>query len=322
MVVLHITSAWDTTTDLVIRELDKSRIESVRVNTESFPTHAELLINYGRDAPLSGLFSTDSGRTVSLRDVDSIYYRRPERPSFEGFPLMTGGSREFCADESFAALSGFLRLAKCLWVNDPITTRAANIKPLQLRTASECGFRIPETLITNSAEQALNFTRRTSGGVIAKTIRSPKISRSDSRLAYSHIVTEPDNELLKALRLAPCIFQEYIRKDYELRVTIVGKRVFPVAIYSQETKGASTDWRKVNYKQVRHEEVRLPDDIVERCLNYVGFYGLLFAAIDLIKTPDGQYVFLECNPNGEWAWLEDAAGVPIAQAIAETLTIA
>ncbi|MEV4245300.1 hypothetical protein AB0J63_18065 [Streptosporangium canum] len=47
--------------------------------------------------------------------------------------------------------------------------------------------------------------------------------------------------------------------------------------------------------------------------------GLTYGAIDLILTPDGRYVFLEINPNGQFLWIEDATGLPIGAAIGDLL---
>ena len=49
--------------------------------------------------------------------------------------------------------------------------------------------------------------------------------------------------------------------------------------------------------------------------------GLNFGCFDFIVTPSGEYVFLECNPNGQWLWVELETGLPISQAIAEFLII-
>lgn len=35
---------------------------------------------------------------------------------------------------------------------------------------------------------------------------------------------------------------------------------------------------------------------------------LVFAAIDMVLTPDDRYVFLELNPNGQWEWIGYAPG--------------
>jgi glutathione synthase/RimK-type ligase-like ATP-grasp enzyme len=46
---------------------------------------------------------------------------------------------------------------------------------------------------------------------------------------------------------------------------------------------------------------------------------LVYGAIDLIRTPAGEHVFLEVNPGGEWGMLERDLGLPISEAIADAL---
>jgi D-alanine-D-alanine ligase-like ATP-grasp enzyme len=41
--------------------------------------------------------------------------------------------------------------------------------------------------------------------------------------------------------------------------------------------------------------------------------GLNFGCIDFIVRPDGRMVFLECNPNGQWLWIEMATKMPISE---------
>jgi glutathione synthase/RimK-type ligase-like ATP-grasp enzyme len=319
MPILHVTSARDTTTDLVIRELGRRNAESVRINTESFPVNSQLMMKCSSGFPPSGMLRTDSGRTISISAIDAIYYRRPEQAAFPDSPAMTETSRAYCIQESSAAINGFLRLADCYWMNDPQVTRSAEVKPLQLRTAIQCGFTVPRTLITNDVDEARAFIEAAPGRVLVKSVRSPRISESDSRIAYSHVLEDDEIELLDALKFAPCILQEYVPKHIEYRVTVVGHRVIAVAIHSQERIEARVDWRRADYRCVRHELQMLPDDVAESCLRFAQLHCLHFAAIDLIRKPDGEYVFLECNPNGEWAWLEDAANARIASAVADAL---
>ena len=47
--------------------------------------------------------------------------------------------------------------------------------------------------------------------------------------------------------------------------------------------------------------------------------GLVYGAIDMRLTPNGEYVFLEVNPAGQWLFIEQATGQPISAAIAEAL---
>jgi glutathione synthase/RimK-type ligase-like ATP-grasp enzyme len=316
--VLHITSARDTTTDLVVEQLDSLDVTSLRLNTECFPTDAQLSLSIS-DHSLVGQLTTDSGRTARLGEVGAIYYRRPLPASYEGFPQLAQESERFAAQESGASLAGFLRLLGAAWVNDPDLSRCAERKAPQLTVAQSVGLPVPRTLITNDPDAAVAFIRSVEGRVIAKTVKSPLVQQSTGRLAYAHVVSDQDVLRLDALCLAPCIFQEYIEKDLECRVVVVGERVFTVEIYSQGHPDAAIDWRQADYRTVRHEWATLPPRVEEACRAFARAYGLKFAVMDLIRRPDGRHVFLECNPNGEWAWLEGTTGVPIARAIAELL---
>ena len=48
-------------------------------------------------------------------------------------------------------------------------------------------------------------------------------------------------------------------------------------------------------------------------------FGLAYAAFDFVVTPDGRWVFLECNPGGQYGWLEGQTGLPITRQQARAL---
>ena len=56
------------------------------------------------------------------------------------------------------------------------------------------------------------------------------------------------------------------------------------------------------------------------CIRLLKELNLQFGAIDMIKTPDGSYIFLEINPNGQWAWIETQTGLQISDAIINFLS--
>jgi glutathione synthase/RimK-type ligase-like ATP-grasp enzyme len=60
----------------------------------------------------------------------------------------------------------------------------------------------------------------------------------------------------------------------------------------------------------------LPVISTGRCLSFMQRMGLNFGCFDFIVTPDNRYVFLECNPNGQWLWIEQETGMKISEAIA------
>ena len=70
---------------------------------------------------------------------------------------------------------------------------------------------------------------------------------------------------------------------------------------------------------MKHEPFNLPNIITKHILTLMKTWKLKFAAIDMIVTPSGEYVFLEVNPNGQWGWIETLTGMPITDSLVELL---
>ena len=103
---------------------------------------------------------------------------------------------------------------------------------------------------------------------------------------------------------------------------MVDEDVFAARIDTQdldEDKG-KIDWRQGYDSGLRLSEFILPETIKDKCLALVHALGLNFGCIDLIVRPDGEYVFLECNPNGQWLWVELQTGMKISESIARFLS--
>lgn len=65
--------------------------------------------------------------------------------------------------------------------------------------------------------------------------------------------------------------------------------------------------------------VRVPDEVAGAVRVMMDRLGLAFGAFDFIVRRDGQWVFIELNPNGQWAWIEQEVGLPISAALADVL---
>jgi len=137
-----------------------------------------------------------------------------------------------------------------------------------------------------------------------------------------YTTTLEDDDLASDLSLSMCpaIYQEYVEKAYELRVTVVGEEAFACAIHSQESEQTQVDWRRYDFDNTPHEPYDLDPDLKAKCVEIVGRFGLRFSAMDLIVRPDGKVFFLELNPNGQWGWIEELTGLPITKALADLLS--
>jgi glutathione synthase/RimK-type ligase-like ATP-grasp enzyme len=69
----------------------------------------------------------------------------------------------------------------------------------------------------------------------------------------------------------------------------------------------------------RFEPVELPAGVLDRLQRLMAELGLVYGAIDMRRTPDGRYVFLEVNPAGQWLFVEERTGQAITEAVAEYL---
>jgi glutathione synthase/RimK-type ligase-like ATP-grasp enzyme len=136
---------------------------------------------------------------------------------------------------------------------------------------------------------------------------------------YTTLITESDIEArLESVRMAPCLFQEYIPKHYELRVNVIGNYVWAAGIFSQAAEQTQIDYRH-DTVGCSHAPVLVPPMLERMCIRLARHLGLRMCNIDLILTPAGEYVFLEVNPNGQWAWVEDLVGFPLAAALVDEL---
>lgn len=93
---------------------------------------------------------------------------------------------------------------------------------------------------------------------------------------------------------------------------MVGNKIFSAKVDSQKLEETKIDWRK---RKIPFQPYLLPNEISEKCLALTQKLNLSFGAIDIIRSKSGEYIFLEINPNGQWAWLETEAGLKISDEI-------
>lgn len=322
--ILIITSKQDGHIGAVARYFDAAGVPWVRINTEDFAMNIDLTV-----APADGyatLWVRDSGRTVDLQNVRAVWFRKPEPVSVSHFTGCDPGALDYIEAEFTEILFGIYGLLRhAYWINDPFSTRIAHRKMLQLRVAANVGWATPRTVITNNAETALDFARRLPGDVAIKSLGAISVSEpsDDGGLIqyglFTRRVTVPELEAAKeTIRYQPTVFQEFLERRYELRITCIGGSCFACRIDSRESDLTVDDYR-FDTKGLLHTPQHCPPELEHKLRTYMEAFGLKFGCFDVMVTKSGEAVFLECNPNGQWLWVEEMTGMPIAQAIAEQL---
>ncbi|MDZ8258883.1 MvdC family ATP-grasp ribosomal peptide maturase [Nostoc sp. ChiQUE01b] len=318
-VVLLITHSGDFfTIDRVAQALSKKGVKPIRFDTDKFPQQVQLVAHFDKSKSYHTL--EYGNHSISTEQVRAVWMRRIWEPELSS--ELAPQFKEACIRESQATLEGFWdSLKKACWVDDLERINYANNKLRQLRIASEVGFVIPQTLVTNKAESAREFFHQVNGKMVSKllTALSRSMEANSSFFLYTSIVKEEDLQDAESLRYCPMVFQEQIPKQQELRVVYVNGNVFVGALNADVYAAAKVDWRKPGVEVGAWQQHQLPDEIVRRLKAFMGRFGLLFGALDFIVTPSGEYVFLEVNPVGEWGMLEKDLDLPISSAIADAL---
>ncbi len=257
-----------------------------------------------------------AGRSVPLHEIRAIYYRRPT-----GFRLpdhLSPEQQRFAKAEARRGLGGLLLTLPARWVSHPSRVADAEFKPLQLQVAAACGLRVPRTLLTNDAARARELAEQLPGSMIYKPLSAPSVRiGGELRLIYATQVDASSfNE--EDIGLTAHLFQEWIPKKYDMRLTVVGDQFFAAAIHANSDE-AHVDWRS-DYGALSYEPIDTPDNIRYSITAMLKRLGLSFGAFDFTITPDGEWFFLEINPNGQWGWIEEQTGLPITSAMADLLT--
>jgi hypothetical protein len=266
------------------------------------------------------------GTPIDPASISTVWLWRPgESASDKARALQRHGDPDvasYVALEWARLLGDVLHASERRWVpGPPDIVRRAESKLRQLQLASWLGFAIPETLITNDADAAIDFINRFAGAVIVKppSVELARKTLPRGMARYTTALKPCDVAAIESIGHAPVMLQRRIGKRVELRVTVVGSRVFAAEIHSQATPHTAVDWRRYDEDHTPVLVHRLPDAVERRCVALTHALRLSYGAIDLILTPEGEYMFIEINPNGQFGWIEGHTGLPIAAALCDEL---
>lgn len=302
--ILIITHKEDYTVDFVVNKLNKKGIQYKRLNCEDL-----INTNYSFDFNNDFTFSFDG-----VNNFKSVWFRRTK------FPEITDLKQEekhYILTEYDSLLKNIFATINAKWLSEPKFVYNAENKALQLKIAKKIGFNIPQTIITNEKEKIKEFYTTNNQDIIIKPLAHTRINyNNDVAFIFTNSVSQKIIDSIDEFDINPCIFQENVKKDYEIRVTVIDNKVFASSVYSQSNENTKNDWRK---EKLEFNSVDIPKDVSDKCIYLLQELNINFGAIDIIKTPKGEYVFLEINPNGQWAWIEMQTGQKMSDEIIKFL---
>lgn len=307
---LFLTNREDISVEYLIERYRQHSESYLRINSEDIG-----LLEFEVD-PSGSTHCFIENTLFDLSRVSSVLFKRV--PSKFNTPA-TDADRPYLNNERKHFFEGlYLTFSDAKWINPMFATHIAERKLYQLHVASRMQLNIPRSLMTNSRQKALDFLTGNESSIIKPVSNGLQVLADVTYSIYTTTISPDefgDLDLAETFE-TPVFLQNKISNSADIRVTIVGHHVFAVKITKE---GREVDWRRPDIIK-RYEITQLPSDLVTKLLELNAFFGMVYSAIDLILTPEGQYIFLEINPVGEWVWLENELGIDISgKLIAELL---
>ncbi len=303
------TNRRDLGADMVVLECESRGIDIYRFNSEDYPVY--IGVNADPLNPSSATLTTEDD-DIGLGTA-GIWIRRPQWPTVSP-DLDDELDRELAAQESVAALGGVLRLLADRCVSPADSMQAARWKLPQLAVARHLGMRIPDTLVTSSPQLAAEFAG--DGPTVIKAVAEARVVLGDRERVGLVSAAEAGIDW-GLIRFAPVVLQRLVPKVADLRVTAVGRRLFAVEITTPA--GGPVDFRGVDIDRCEYAVVSLDSRLQAACFGFLEHFGLRFGAFDFALDGQSEPWFLECNPAGQWGWLENLAGIPVTAALVDLL---
>jgi glutathione synthase/RimK-type ligase-like ATP-grasp enzyme len=294
----------------VIGRLRNAGREVRLLNLSDFPTRATLSLSWSPIGDPTYEVDGPAG-SFDLSAVRVTWWRRII--PFDIEPKVRAASqRAFAESETSQAVHGALDALDCTWVNPRCADECAHRKPFQWEVAKRSGLALPQTLVTNDPYAARRFIERIGLG---KTVFKAFLATTEA-WRETRLIEQQDMARLDSVRYAPVIFQEYV-EGVDLRITVVGDRIFAAEIDARQTSYPVDMRMAIGEACIRSTE--LPSEVYEVILRFMRELGLIYGAIDMRRTAQGDFVFLEVNPAGQWLFVEQRTGLPITQAMADLL---
>jgi hypothetical protein len=246
--------------------------------------------------PERGVTLDPTSRRLTIDDTAievTVFWQRDFRAS-SVLPLVSGPTTASIAADGWQATVSQLAAIANVVVNrsDP--------GPLaQLRAATECGFSVPRTLVSNRLMAAA--AQFASERVVVKSAANHWIETTPGVLRGAFATVARKEELTEdsLCPAGPLVVQEFVEHVAELRVYVAGAAH---AAFRVHKPSPASMWKDPDAVTV--EATRLSAATVNALHALQRSLDLDYGAYDLLVTEDRGIVFLEVNPTGSWLWLE------------------
>ncbi len=327
--ILIISQEAEQSTDEVLKYLLLNNVPFTRINDTDIVENVEISFDGQEKCVLKY-----KEAVIDLDNIQSVWYRRgkvnlksiniEDKINKEDLDLYAQ-YYDFYKQEVDVALDFiYHKLKDVKHINSFLDNSLSKL--IQLSEAQKCGLTVPKTFIANSKSKvlekleedklilkAMNFHVFT----VKQKEQSYKCLANSSVLVSREDLAPKENQKDKVLL---SLFQQYIEKKVELRVFYLFGRFFAMAIFSQQNEKTKVDFRHYDYENPnRVVPFNLPQDLKDNVNQLMSNLELNCGSLDFIYTPEGEYIFLEVNPIGQFDWVSKNCNFHIEKHIAKEL---
>lgn len=320
MILIFSSHLGEFTTDNVIDWLEIKQVQFKRINGVD-------LIKNKINISISDIEIYINNEIIILSNINVFWYRRLlpynyflseygnlTKSKILNFELIRNIQSEYYKIRDFI---GYLYKDK-KWLSKFDSSSLNKLEVLNF--AMSFGLIIPETLITTSKKEILKFKEKHKN-IIVKNISEVLGLPIDNKayVSYTHLVDDNDFNNISS-KIYPSLVQKNIFKIYELRIFYLNGSFSSMAIFSQNDDKTKTDFRVYNQeKPNRNVPYLLPKGVQEKLELLMNKLNLNCGSIDMIKSINGDYVFLEINPVGQFGMVSKPCNYFLEEKVADYL---
>jgi hypothetical protein len=194
------------------------------------------------------------------------------------------------------------------WINTPAAVLLPENKFIQLKTARSLGISVPRTLITAQPERFRAFLRN-EGRVVAKPLSGYSWEHeSDVSLTFATILDGARAAELSDEDIAHCVtmYQQCIDKVADIRIVVMGADMFAYKITQEGEQHFDVRLGFYQENHLKYQGIQIPARLKRRISDLMDSLRINFASADFVLQADGEWVFLDLNPNGQWLFVEES----------------
>lgn len=255
---------------------------------------------------------SDDFASADWNDAEAAWCRRLSMPaSFDKSHSEAADEFTLLEERRFTKwLVQMLEKCSVRCVNAPTAAQAAENKFIQLKLAKSYGIGIPRTLVTAQPDRFKVFLR-TEGVIVAKPLDgySWKAESGQTLSAFASVIDVQRGSQLSDEDIRQCVtvYQQRIDKVSDVRMLVMGQDIFAYKITQNGEQ--LFDFRIGFYKEdhLSYEPISIPVELKKKVISLMDAMKINFASADFALTRDGEFVFLDLNPNGQWLFIENGS---------------